>query len=276
MSYSSIEKLCNYIGFTVKEDTVIKLPGKELNYRAKKGIVIQPSLFFSDYCVGCGVCCANYDTAYVGNEMELLNSDVTQAFEDKNLDVSNQQVLLNMLETLNIEVNGKSKIMYRVKEQGSVNHGIHADGKPNRLLCRWIKVREDGHKHCGIHPIRSITCGFPHMEMFKRMPDNGYTYLGIKQYGRNHQLGCPVVFEENVFHKEVLLEKIYWLKRLQSACHYLEIPTWLDDVIKWLEDNMKTFESGVFPVYTKTSTLGVYIDDNTKGRKFKGPTRKLF
>lgn len=255
MGYSSIEKLFYYIGHTVKEDITVLINSKKLMYPKRKGVIIQPSFFSSDSCIGCGICCADYDTAYSGNEITMLESAKHEVFKDLDLPVENIAKVLTLLEPVSVEVNGNIKTMYHVKEQGSCNHGIYVTGKPNRLQCRWIIERDDGRRHCGIHPIRSVTCGFPHMELFRVGVDKGYSYLGIKQYGRNHQLGCPVQFEQNVFNLEVFEEKLYWLTRLQAICHYLDIPTWLDEIINYLQSNKKMFEAGRIP-----SDTGVVIE----------------
>jgi hypothetical protein len=105
---------------------------------------------------------------------------------------------------------------------------------PNRGTierCHWL-FEKDGTYRCRIHPMRSITCGMPHLRFF--YTDTTHTTsLGLSQYGRNWALQCPVSFGK-VDEQSVFLRTI-WLGRLLDTAKDMDIETYLPEILRYLE-----------------------------------------
>lgn len=224
---SSVDKTLHYLNSVSKDRHHIEFANSYYDMVAKDEFFIQPSLFCKDECLSCGQCCRNYDTIMFPTDMEELRRRADAGQEP-------YQFYLDNCNSLPMCVDGKSFEYYSVPPMSSKDsHDIWCD-RHTVLNCRWIFMK-DNLKLCKIHEYRCITCGFPHMELYMNKQITNRGYLGHKQFGRNHQLGCKVDISRPM-DQTTLDDNIYWLTRLQTVADYLGIETWLPDILQTLNN----------------------------------------
>lgn len=252
MASKSSYVICKHIADLAKERVEIHGQGICIESEGVEEVRINATFFQKDTCYGCGLCCTNYDTCFFPNELEYISSvERLIEFDEKNLPIENQHKLFDLLEKQTILVNGVEHQLYVVPPLKPKEIDLYL--RANRPACRWIIPRETGEMHCGIHPIRSITCGLPHMNIIRASrgsSDN--TVISHRQFGRNHQLGCKVPIGSShpqEFDKQTFDTNIYWLTRLKEAADSIGVQTWLPEVIDYLLSHEHDFEEGKFPKF---------------------------
>lgn len=221
---SSLDKTLHYLNCVSKNNHHLEFVGKSYELTAKSEFGIRPSTFCKDECLSCGQCCRNYDTIMFPTDYDELRRRADDGQEP-------YQFYLDNCSKLPLLVDGKEFSYFSVPPMTAKdNHDIWCD-RHTVLNCRWIFIR-DGKKLCRIHEYRCITCGFPHMELYPNR-SNTIGYLGHKQFGRNHQLGCKVDIRKPL-DEATLQDNIYWLTRLNTVADYLGIKTYLPEILDQL------------------------------------------
>ena len=221
---SSLDKTLHYMNCVSKNNHHLEFAGSSYELTAKDQFYIQPSTFCKDECLSCGQCCRNYDTIMFPTDIDEINRRAAEGQEP-------YQFYLDHCEELPLLVDGNEYKYFSVPPMTAQDsHDIWCD-RHTVLNCRWIFLK-DGLKLCKIHEYRCITCGFPHMELYANH-QNTKGYLGHKQFGRNHQLGCKVDIRRPL-DKETLDDNIYWLTRLQTVADYLGLNTYLPEILSTL------------------------------------------
>ena len=220
----SIDKTLHYLNSVSKENKHIEFSGVPYDLTTTEEFYIQPSTFCKDECLSCGQCCRNYDTIMFPTDYDEIKRRADEGQEP-------YQFYLDNCQEFTLSIEGKEYKYFSVPPMTAKdNHDIWCDGH-KVLNCRWIFIK-DGLKLCKIHEYRCITCGFPHMELYQN--HEGYRgYLGHKQFGRNHQLGCKVDIRRPL-DKATLDDNIYWLTRLNTVADYLEVKTYLPEILSTL------------------------------------------
>lgn len=221
---SSLDKTLHYLNCVSKENHHLEFAKHSYELTAKEEFCIRPSMFCHDECLSCGQCCRNYDTIMFPTDLDEIKRRAGAGEEP-------YQFYLDNMKVLPITVDGNDHEYLSVAPMSTKdNHDIWCD-RHTVLNCRWIFLEGDK-KYCKIHEYRCITCGFPHMELY---PNHVGTkgYLGHKQFGRNWQLGCKVDIRQP-WDESTKQENIYWLRRLQTVADYLEVNTYLPEILETL------------------------------------------
>lgn len=221
----SIDKVLHYINAASKDNCSIQYLNNNYQITAKSEFGVRPSFFHKDECLSCGQCCRNYDTV-------MFPQDIPEIRRRAESGQESYQSYLDNCDEYSIFVNSVEKKFYSVPPMTAKdNHDIWTTNH-TVLNCRWIFIK-DSKKLCKIHEYRCITCGFPHMEIYPNRTET-VGFLGHKQFGRNHQLKCPVDIWRPM-DQETFNDNVYWLNRLKSAADYLGIETYLSDVLDFLQ-----------------------------------------
>lgn len=230
----SIYKLIDYIAKVSKQP--ITVDGKVILEKPVTQVTISDKFFLKDDCTMCGRCCPNENTAYTSSRwLEVLNVPESE-FDKFGLDYSNARILFTRAEKKLIDVNGKHVVFHSfAKDNSKECNRIDYPDRPNIERCHWV-FEKDGNYLCKIHPVRSITCGMPHLRFFHNK-NTGHTSLGVSQFGRNWALGCPVKFEG--FDEKSVQTRIYWLQQLEMAADDLGIKTYLPEILEYLESGKR-------------------------------------
>lgn len=226
----SIYKLIDYIAKVSKEP--ITIDGKVILDKPVTQVTVSDKFFLKDDCTMCGRCCPNENTAYTQSRWRSFTHTLIEEFENLGLNYSDAQMLFAHAEKKLINVNNRDVIFYsHPKDNSKECNRINYEDRPNIERCHWV-FEKDGKYLCKIHPVRSITCGMPHLRFFHNK-NTGHTSLGVSQFGRNWALGCPVNFEG--IDEASVQTRIFWLKELKQASDDLGIRTYLPEVIDYLE-----------------------------------------
>lgn len=221
----SIEKTLHYLNSVSKDNHKITYCGLTYEMTAKKSFGIRPTTFYKDECLSCGQCCRNYDTVMFPSDMPEIKRRAEEGQEP-------YQFYLDNCNEYSVYIDGKECRFFSVPPMTAKdNHDIWTTNH-KVLNCRWIFLR-DGKKLCRIHEYRCITCGFPHMELYYNH-EHDVGFLGHKQFGRNHQLGCTVDLKRPM-DTETLEDNLYWLGRLQVVADYFDLRTYLPEIIEFLK-----------------------------------------
>ncbi len=253
MSVPSAIRIIEYLGACTKETIHVEMQGFEKTYEALDQFVISPTFFKKDSCNSCGRCCHNFDTVYTQSGYKRIQNADPKVFEQFDLPFENVPKLLDRIVIETVIINGaKYPIYVSPKDTGKdvikrpipkVDGVRSADFRDN---CHWLIHRPSGVWHCGIHPVRSITCAMPHSNIIRNNKSNTGT-LCHRQYGRNWAMGCPIEFGE--FDMENYQSNIYWLTQLGKAADDLGVKTFLPEVLEFLqcEEVIKQLEEGHIP-----------------------------
>lgn len=231
---NSIYKIIDYIAKVSKQP--ITVDGKVILEKPVTQVTISDKFFFKDDCTMCGRCCPNENTAYTVSRWKKIIDTSIEEFWKFDLEYSDALLLFTHAEKKLFNVNGKDVLIYSHPKDNSKDcNRVDYPDRPNLERCHWL-FEKDGKYLCEIHPIRSITCGMPHLRFFHNK-NTGHTSLGVSQFGRNWALGCPVHFEG--FDEESVQTRIYWLKELKEAADDLGIKTYLPEIIEYLESGKR-------------------------------------
>lgn len=248
---NSILKLLEYVRKVSKVPIVCD--GEELSTATR--VVLNPSFYMKDDCRVCGICCsASFNTVYTESgvkwidecpDSEFLNKDM---YGDNPIPLENRQRLRDSIISHEYEVNGKKVKIYESPclTGKNANH-IVLPHKPNAgPRCRWMIDDVPGLYRCGIHPIRSVTCGIPHCRI-NYNNNSRKTSIGVGQYGRNWALGCPIDLKNCGYDLDSTKTRVHWLYVLNQCAEDLGIPTVLPEILSYIESLYPKMEKGVFP-----------------------------
>ena len=235
---NSILKLLEYVRKVAWEP--IEYDGKYLD--TPDTFVINNSFFYKDDCIVCGRCCsAQFNTVYTKSGIDFIKNMPEEAFFNPDMygeypiPLANRDALLESIVEHKYIVNGKEVSVFESPcLTGAKANDIFLPHKPKAgPRCRWMMTDAPGLYRCGIHPVRSVTCGLPHCRInFSNQSKT--SSLGVGQYGRNWALGCPIELKPSIDLPSVQT-RVYWLKELDKASNDLGIITVLPDVIKYIE-----------------------------------------
>lgn len=184
----NIDKILYYLTPLAKDTIVVD--NKEIPIQ-RSSLKLSPTFFYKDTCISCGRCCGSVPEKIILTELEYqyMQSYSEQDFIDYKL---NPEVLKLLKETMKPEIhtiNGKEITIYKTTQPIQT---IYLETKEKEVLtCHFLFKYAEGQYRCGIHPVRSITCRFPHTAIYSN--HHGIS-IGVKQYGRNWKLGCPTQF----------------------------------------------------------------------------------
>lgn len=274
---NSILKLLEYIRKVSK--VPIECDGENLSTPEK--ISINPSFYKKDDCRVCGICCsASFNTVYTESGIEWIDNCPQSEFENKDMygdhpiPLENRKLLRDSIISHEYEVNGnKVKIYESPCLPPKQANNIELPHKPSASArCRWMITDVPGLYRCGIHPIRSVTCGLPHCR-FNFNNQSRHTSIGIGQYGRNWALGCPIDLKDAPFSLSSTLTRLYWMKVLLQCAEDLKIPTVLPEIIAYHDSIMDDMKKGNFPEqpisFSSDGTLisGPLVNNSVRSRK---------
>lgn len=216
-------KLLEYVNWFIKEPINIRMGDLCMDIPEVSNIIIKPEFWLTDSCLMCGKCCGNKGVAYFESEMDNL----------KSVDID----LYNKLEKVPFAINGKSKCIYYKKPipQSLCLVNNTYDG---RTVYGCEFVHKDGnHYKCSIHQFRSFTCKFPHIRMYK---SKSGTCISTRQFGRNWALKCEAKFYEPS--KSSAIYKLGLFKEFYDSIKYLEVDTWLPEIIQCIEKTLSEWD----------------------------------
>lgn len=231
MSIESSAKLLEYINRVAKVPLVVN--GEPFGHEPPKKVTIRQSFFLKDSCTMCGKCCPNETTAWTQEGIHRILDEPAETFFKFGLDPAVKEAIYQNVEDVVINVNGKDVRMWvHPADDNKTANRLSWPDRAETTRCHWL-FEKDGTHRCSIHPIRSITCGLPHVRFLYTAKTN-HTTIGTLQFGRNFRLKCPVKFTE--FDEESVQTKILWLKRLNNCAIDMGVPTFLPEIISYLEN----------------------------------------
>lgn len=230
MSVNNVDKIIQYLQVVAKGPTHID--GKVVE-RSFNKIKLQPNFFYLDDCNQCGCCCPPESNLYTQFEYDYIMDCKKEEFDKEGLDYEDLIHLRNSLVEEHHNINGKDIIFYIYPRD---KNELYLPNKGRVVsMCSWLHNYEDGRYRCKVHPIVSITCDMPH---FRFLNNSHTTSLGITQFGRNWALGCKVKFRNPENNSEFLFAKdnrLRKLKRLKRVSEEFNIPTYLPEIIEYVE-----------------------------------------
>lgn len=233
--HDSINKLFGYVCLLAREDVHIVFDDKyDFSYQKPKNVIISGMLFRTDSCHSSGRCCkVPFDLAYTHEGIRRIVYH-TIADADDNL-----AELLGALKKVKTSCNGHE-----------VEVHVHLNDKPARFTgtktCDFLRKPTEGEFAgkfiCGVHTAKPFHCWAPHFVVRQR--DNSTSFISRMQFGRNHQFGCPVVFNSSLqYFEKDYQQDIDKLKWMEDIAYDLGIKTWIPQMIHWLEQNRWQIES---------------------------------
>lgn len=241
MSLESSQKLLEYVNRVSKVPLIVN--GELFGHAPPSKVTIRSSFFLKDSCVMCGKCCPNETTVWTQEGYNRIIEEPDSTFIKFGLNPAIKDIILAGVNKTEINVNGKLVPIWI--------HPADSRKNANRLSwpdraeverCHWLFEVDSTHR-CSIHPVRSITCGIPHMR-FIYTARTGHTTVGTSQFGRNFRLKCPIEFTE--IDEQSTQTKIMWLKRLNDCANDFGVPTFLPEMLDYLENGGRheiTFEA---------------------------------
>lgn len=230
MSVDSMSKILEYVSKVAREPIFVN--GERYPTPPVERVILQESFFFKDDCTMCGKCCPNETTVFTDEGWGRIHSARKEDFLKWGLDPVAKEELIMRCGADVIDINGRS-IVYWVsdKDHGKQANRLAWPDRAERERCHWL-FEKDGTHRCRIHPIRSVTCGMPHCRMFLNKSTRTST-IGVSQFGRNWALKCPVQF--GPADEESTLSRIHWLNILNNVAQDLGIPTFLPEILNYLD-----------------------------------------
>lgn len=230
----SIYKLIDYVAKVSKVPVYVDgelIPGTPVGR-----VALSANFFMKDDCYMCGKCCPNENTAYTETCFEIIQAVTEEDFSKWDLDYSYSLQLLEGADEVSININGRDIKFYSHPKDYSPNvNKVHYDDRGTLDRCHWL-FEKNGVYLCRIHPMRSITCGMPHLR-FLHNSTYDTTTLAVSQFGRNWRLKCPVTFGS--YDEESVQTRIYWLRLLQVAAEDMGIETHLPEILNYLDSGKR-------------------------------------
>ena len=235
MSIDSSFKLIDYVNRVSRVPLIVD--GEPYGHAPPESVSIKSSFFMKDDCVMCGRCCVNETMSYTAEGMQRILQANKEDFDKLGLDYSVASQLVGRLKKVEHNVNGNIvEFWVSPKDSRKGAQKLYWPDRGEKARCHWLIHSEGLHK-CGIHPIRPTTCAIPHMRFMYCTRSNN-TCIGTYQYGRNHNLGCPIRFDK--YDEPSVQNKIKWLHRLNQIAADMKVDTFFPEIIKYLEDGNRT------------------------------------
>lgn len=213
----SIEKLAHYLAIYGKHPTTVSVKRESdgdvvfsRTYPKAGHIAISPTLYSRiDNCHGAGNCCrVPFDLVYTEYDKSRIdNYDHDSAI--RNFGKQSAESFLVMRENL---LKSLERYIFKIvshEEDGDVEsvsniyvrRNLAINKLSGRKSCPYLTYSDDRY-YCGVHPFKPLHCWYPHMvvrfdAVSDPMTDLSSIMIGRMQYGRNHNFGCPVIFEES-------------------------------------------------------------------------------
>jgi len=243
-------KLIHYVGYMTKEKFTATYNKVKTSYEPANKVILSPAFFRGDDCVCCGRCCKNFTTTYTQEGKNRIDNCKDEDYAKFGLDPSIKQTFIDKLEQVNININGKEIPFWGSfqKDKSKLVHANYENTNPKKdqfLRCAWTIEIEPGKWVCSIHPMKSITCALPHMNIYHNVKNN--VYIRKQQYGRNFLLGCPIEFGEFKYDSYKNWD-LYWLKALRDAANDMQINTYLPELLNYLESIDDKLQKGIVPL----------------------------
>lgn len=227
-------KIVEYVAALAKEDIILEVNGKTTVYEASKDIYLMPIFFRGDGCERTGKCCRHYTIAFTEEGHKKILEATQDDFAKYFLPMNYYEDLMASIEIVETTINGnKVKFYCDPPKTESIK----------RKQCDHLFYDEKGLSYCGIQPVKSITCEFPHNNMYRTQ---GKTYIRKQQFGRNHQLGCPVEFCEFNYLKFKAID-IPLFKRLKAIADDMKVETYIPELLAIFEDLDSDLSKGIIP-----------------------------
>lgn len=229
MSIDSGDKLLDYVSKVSKEQVTLA-DGRY--WMPPTSVRINESFFLKDDCVMCGKCCPCETNAWTQEGWNRMLAATPEDFTKWGLDYGVLTELGDVLQKRVLQINGKDVTLYWVPKP-KMSEALHVEwpDRKEQPRCRWL-FEKDGTYRCRIHPVRSVTCGMPHLRMVHNA-DTHSTTMGLMQFGRNWALRCPVEFGGP--DEESVQVRILWLRRLLATAEDMGVNTWLPEILEYLE-----------------------------------------
>lgn len=224
-------KLLDYISKVAAEPIRIN---DEPTYDATVAVTISETFYGNDACRMCGRCCMNETTVWspVDWEENVLTA-TEEDFKKWNLSFEDKQKVIDESIKHPLKINDlDTYFMVHPRDKGEQITTLSWPDRKPRDTCHFMFQDGDWWR-CKIHPIKSITCGIPHMRFFHNKKSQK-TSIGISQYGRNWAMKCPEVLNTRLATEEELSGRIYWLERLNEAAKCFNVKTFLPQVLEYL------------------------------------------
>lgn len=230
MSIESSQKILEYLNRVSKVPMVVN--GQLFGNSPVSSVTLRKSFYLKDSCEMCGKCCPNETTVWTSEGYQRILNESDDSFLKLGLNPEIRSKVIDNLITTEMVVNGKScQIFTHPSDTGKSANRLSWSDRGEVERCHWL-FEKDGTHRCSIHPIRSVTCGLPHIR-FLYIRRTNHTYIGTVQFGRNFALRCPIKFTE--FDEESVQSKIMWLKRLRDCSYDLGVDTFLPEIVDYLD-----------------------------------------
>lgn len=230
MSVDSATKLIEYVNRVSKVRIIVD--GSVFGHLPPTRVTIKKSFYLEDSCVMCGRCCVNEASVWTSEGYARLMSSTQKTFTDYGLAEDTRNSLLTGLHREVHIINNKLVPFWVFpKDDKKIANRLSWPDRKETTRCHWLFERDGTHR-CGIHPVRSVTCGLPHIK-FISSEKTRHTTMGVSPYGRNFRLKCPVQF--TTISEEGMELKLLWLRRLNNCAEDMGIETFLPEILSYLE-----------------------------------------
>lgn len=236
--YYSFGKLIDYVRHTAIDDMTVDMGnGKVEEYKAPSKFLLSPMYFRGDSCWRSGRCCRPYDVSWTKADYDRQYEQM----KDQGGDPTQLEGFSELQETgldYEIQVNGTTVPLF-------IDPMTNKE-KQKKTQCDQLRYGDDGNSYCAIRDINSITCRMPHSTI-RYYADRDATYFQKQQFGRNHQLQCPVRWMG--FSMEGLLETdIPLLQRLNQTGEDMGVRTIIPNLLKLIDLMMPKLGEGYLPL----------------------------
>lgn len=201
----------------------VEFEGHVQHFIRQPAINISQSLWHKTYCLCCGECCKNFNTVFSAEEYKEVQRRANEGSEP-------HKDYCSLAVELPLKVNGVDYHYVEVPPMSPKDPNALMNKRGTAIHCRYIDPQPDGKKFCRIHEYRSVSCGFPHLEL--RCTQGHTPSLLHVQYGRNWALGCPVDLKLPEYDQETYENDVYWLTRLYEFAESYNIPTMLPQILE--------------------------------------------
>ena len=226
-------KIVEYVSRVAREDVRVEEGGKTFDYPHPTQIMLTPMFFRGDGCYRSGHCCRHYTIVWTEEGKQAIEAATPETYAAWNLDYADHEYLKTQLIPMPVVVNGQDRMFWGdPPEKESIA----------KKQCDHLRFR-DGMSYCNIKPVDSITCEFPHNNIFMV---KGITYLRKQQFGRNWVLGCPVKFT-GFNYERFRTSDIPLFERLQRIATDLGIATYIPEILDVFDKLDPALKAGVTP-----------------------------
>ncbi len=228
-----ITKVIEYVAHIAKEDVIVDYSGKHLEFNKPLRVMLSPLFFRGDGCYRSGKCCRNYTITFTQEGYDAILAAKPEDYGQWGLDYTKNDQLLKDIEEIPTLINGKSVMFY----------GDPPTAESNKLHKCDHLYYDNGMSYCDIHPVKSITCIFPHSNMYHT---NGVTHIRKQQFGRNWALGCPVAFTGFNLERFDTID-VPLFERLLRIANDMQVETYIPELLEWFQKLRPGLVDGILP-----------------------------